>query len=53
MCEEDAEAQVQEARHAVQTFVAAIGGAPLSSGYVELALQRQKPDIYQKGQYTL
>lgn len=53
MCEDGAQAQIQEARRAVQTFVTAIGGAPRSAGYVELALQQQKPHIYQKGQYHL
>ena len=53
MCEDGAEAQIQETRRAVQTFVTAIGGAPLSAGYVELALHQQKPHIYQKGQYHL
>jgi adenylate cyclase class 2 len=53
MCEEGDNAQVQAAREAVQQFVAEIGGSPLSAGYVELFLQRNKPEIYHKGQYHL
>lgn len=41
----------QEARACVRQFISSIGGTPLTAGYVELALQRSKPAIYQRGQY--
>lgn len=53
LCEDGAEQEIQTARQAVQAFVAEIGGAPLTAGYVELMLQQSKPEIYQKGQYHL
>lgn len=51
LCEEGAD--TQEVRARVRQFVEMIGGVPLSAGYVELALQRSKPDIYARGQYHL
>ncbi len=51
MCEEGAD--TQDARTRVRQFVEAIGGVPLKAGYVELALQLSKPDIYARGQYHL
>lgn len=51
MCEEGADTKA--ARTRVSQFVETIGGVPLSAGYVELALQRSKPDIYARGQYHL
>jgi adenylate cyclase class IV len=51
MCEEGADTRPARAR--VRQFVQAIGGAPLSAGYVELALQRTKPEVYARGQYHL
>jgi adenylate cyclase, class 2 len=51
MCEEGADTKA--ARTRVSQFVETIGGVPLSAGYVELALQRNKPDIYARGQYHL
>jgi predicted adenylyl cyclase CyaB len=49
MCEEGA--NTQQARRNIEQFVADIGGRPLSAGYVEMALERTQPEIYQKGQY--
>jgi adenylate cyclase class 2 len=51
ICEEGADTKA--ARAHVSQFVETIGGVPLSAGYVELALQRSKPDIYARGQYHL
>jgi adenylate cyclase class IV len=51
LCEEGADTKA--ARTRVRQFVEAIGGVPLKAGYVELALQRSKPDIYARGQYHL
>lgn len=51
MCEEGADTKA--ARTRVSQFVETIGGVPLKAGYVELALQRSKSDIYARGQYHL
>jgi adenylate cyclase class IV len=51
MCEEGTD--TRDARARVSQFVKTIGGAPLSAGYVELALQRSKPAVYARGQYHL
>lgn len=51
MCNDGAD--TQEARTRVRHFVETIGGTPLPAGYVELALQRSKPEIYARGQYHL
>ena len=51
MCEEGADTKV--ARRLVHQFVETIGGVPLSAGYVELILQKTRPDLYQRGQYHL
>jgi adenylate cyclase class IV len=51
MCEDGA--NTRQVRSAIQQFVADIGGKPLSAGYVEMALQRSRPEIYQRGQYHL
>lgn len=51
MCADGAD--TQEARTRVRQCVETIGGVPLSAGYVELALQRSKPEIYARGLYYL
>jgi hypothetical protein len=51
MCEEGA--NTQQARRNIEQFVAEVGGSPLSAGYVEMALERTQPEIYQKGHYRL
>lgn len=51
LCEEGED--TQQARARVRQFVERIGGIPLSAGYVELALQRNKPAIYARGRYFL
>ncbi len=51
ICEDGAD--TLHAQHAVQQFVAAIGGTPLSAGYVELSLRRSRPELYLRGQYYL
>ncbi|BCL79646.1 CYTH domain-containing protein [Ktedonobacteria bacterium brp13] len=51
MCEEGIE--TQQAQNHIRQFIADLGGKPLTAGYVELALRRQRPDIYQQGQYHL
>lgn len=49
MCEDGG--STQQIRRSIQQFVADIGGTPLSAGYVEMALQRNRPEIYHRGQY--
>lgn len=51
LCEEGA--NTQEAWARVCQFVETIGGVPLTAGYVELALRRNKPEIYARGLYHL
>lgn len=51
MCEEGI--KTQHIQNNIRQFVDDIGGEPLTAGYVELALRRQRPDIYQQGLYFL
>lgn len=51
MCEEGIE--TQHVQNQIRQFVTDLGGEPLTAGYVELALRRLRPNIYQQGQYHL